>query len=109
VSNRSTVRTVAILAMASLALASCGTFKKGKTSRTPTIGERIPILSFETRVEASTTINKAIKQTISTAHMSTIETTVASTYETAINTTFEATFTATNSTADSCIFHINVF
>ena len=53
--NRSTVRTVAIVAMASLALASCGVFKKGGgRSRTPTIGERIPILSFETRVEAET-------------------------------------------------------
>ena len=49
-SNRSTVRTAAILLMASLALASCGVFKKAK-SRTPTIGERIPILSFETRAE----------------------------------------------------------
>jgi outer membrane protein assembly factor BamB len=36
--------------MASMALASCGMFKKAK-SRTPTIGERIPILSFETRAE----------------------------------------------------------
>ncbi|WP_372918938.1 PQQ-binding-like beta-propeller repeat protein [Sandarakinorhabdus sp.] len=48
--NRSTVRTAAILVMASMALASCGMFKKAK-SRTPTIGERIPILSFETRAE----------------------------------------------------------
>jgi outer membrane protein assembly factor BamB len=55
VNNRSTVRTVAIVAMASLALASCGVFKKGGgRSRTPTIGERIPILSFETRVEVET-------------------------------------------------------
>ena len=49
-SNRSTVRTAAILLMASMALANCGVFKKAK-SRTPTIGERIPILSFETRAE----------------------------------------------------------
>jgi outer membrane protein assembly factor BamB len=53
VKQRSAARTTLIIAMASLALASCGVFKKGGSkSRTPTIGERIPILSFETRTEA---------------------------------------------------------
>ncbi|WP_310497300.1 PQQ-binding-like beta-propeller repeat protein [Sandarakinorhabdus sp.] len=36
----------------SLALAGCGVFKKIDKKRTPTIGERIPILSFETKAEA---------------------------------------------------------
>jgi outer membrane protein assembly factor BamB len=44
-------RAVALLAAASLALAGCGVFKKAKP-RTPTVGERIPILSFETQAEA---------------------------------------------------------
>jgi outer membrane protein assembly factor BamB len=42
----------ALLLMACLALASCGAIKKANRSRTPTLGERIPILSFETRAEA---------------------------------------------------------
>lgn len=50
--NRNTARTATILLMASLALAGCNAFKKGARTRTPTIGERIPILSFETRAEA---------------------------------------------------------
>ncbi len=46
------MRAVALLVAASLAVAGCGMFKKGSKTRTPTIGERIPILSFETAVEA---------------------------------------------------------
>ena len=53
VTNRNSSRTAVLIVMASLALAGCGVFKKAK-SRTPTIGERIPILSFETRAEAET-------------------------------------------------------
>ena len=47
-------RSLVILLAASLALAGCGIFKKGNKVRTPTVGERIPILSFETRAEAET-------------------------------------------------------
>ncbi len=46
------VRAIIFLLIASLALAGCGAFKKGTKRRTPTIGERIPILTFETRAEA---------------------------------------------------------
>ncbi len=46
------LRSGTLILMASLALAGCGVFKKANRSRTPTIGERIPILSFETRAEA---------------------------------------------------------
>lgn len=54
-SLRSTpLRTAILVLMTGLALASCSTFKKGAKRRTPTIGERIPILSFETRAEAET-------------------------------------------------------
>lgn len=45
------LRALALLVAASVALAGCGVFKKAK-SRTPTVGERIPILSFETTAEA---------------------------------------------------------
>jgi len=41
-------RAILVLAAASLALAGCGVLKKSNSRRTPTIGERIPILSFET-------------------------------------------------------------
>lgn len=44
-------RSVMILLVACVALAGCGVFKKS-AKRTPTIGERIPILSFETQAEA---------------------------------------------------------
>ncbi len=54
VSTPNSIRTASVILMASLALASCGAFKKGARTRTPTIGERIPILSFETRAEAET-------------------------------------------------------
>jgi outer membrane protein assembly factor BamB len=47
-------RGLVLLLAASLALAGCGVFKKGNKRRTPTLGERIPILSFETRAEAET-------------------------------------------------------
>lgn len=50
--NGNAFRTATIVLMASLALAGCGVLKKGGKKFTPTIGERIPILSFETRVEA---------------------------------------------------------
>jgi outer membrane protein assembly factor BamB len=43
---------MALLVAASLAVSGCGIFKKSAKSRTPTVGERIPILSFETRAEA---------------------------------------------------------
>lgn len=45
------LRSFVILLMACVALAGCGIFKKS-ARRTPTIGERIPILSFETQPEA---------------------------------------------------------
>ncbi|MCU0891557.1 MAG: PQQ-like beta-propeller repeat protein [Sandarakinorhabdus sp.] len=45
------VRALALLLAASVALSGCGMFKKAKP-RTPTVGERIPILSFETQAEA---------------------------------------------------------
>lgn len=45
-------RSLALLLAASLALGGCGIFKKANKARTPTVGERIPILSFETRAEA---------------------------------------------------------
>lgn len=41
-----------VLLVASVALAGCANLKKSRKARTPTIGERIPILSFETRAEA---------------------------------------------------------
>lgn len=44
-------RSLLILLLLCVALAGCGVFKKAKT-RTPTIGERIPILSFEAEAEA---------------------------------------------------------
>ncbi|WP_353216676.1 PQQ-binding-like beta-propeller repeat protein [Sandarakinorhabdus sp.] len=47
-----TMRSLAILLLACAALAGCGIFKKSAGPRTPTLGERIPILSFETRAEA---------------------------------------------------------
>lgn len=50
----SPTRTAVLVLMAGLALASCNVLKKGERRRTPTIGERIPILSFETRAEAET-------------------------------------------------------
>jgi outer membrane protein assembly factor BamB len=50
--NRRGLRAVSILLIASLALASCGTFKKASKRRTPTLGERIPIMAFESRAEA---------------------------------------------------------
>jgi len=46
-------RSALLLLVVCVALAGCGVFKKS-TKRTPTIGERIPILSFETRAEAET-------------------------------------------------------
>ncbi|WP_235927609.1 outer membrane protein assembly factor BamB family protein [Sandarakinorhabdus rubra] len=45
-------RALLLVLAASVALAGCGIFKKGSRNRTPTVGERIPILSFETRAEA---------------------------------------------------------
>jgi outer membrane protein assembly factor BamB len=48
----SSARAIALLVAASLAVAGCGVFKKSSKARTPTVGERIPILSFETRAEA---------------------------------------------------------
>ena len=54
----SPVRTATLILMASLTLASCGVFKKGAKTRTPTIGERIPILSFETRAEVETELKE---------------------------------------------------
>jgi len=45
------MRSLIILLVACVALAGCGVFKKS-TKRTPTIGERIPILSFEAQPEA---------------------------------------------------------
>ena len=47
-------RSLLLLLAASLALSGCGIFKKSSKTRTPTVGERIPILSFETRAEAET-------------------------------------------------------
>ena len=47
------MRSLVILLVACVALAGCGVFKKS-AKRTPTVGERIPILSFETQPEAET-------------------------------------------------------
>jgi outer membrane protein assembly factor BamB len=42
-----------LLAAAALALSSCGIFRgDGDKAKTPTIGERLPVLSYEARVEA---------------------------------------------------------
>ncbi len=47
-----TVKAVTALALAAtLGLGGCGVLKGAKT-RTPTVGERIPVLNFETKVEA---------------------------------------------------------
>ncbi len=45
-------RSLRILLVAALALSSCGIIKPGKGPRTPTLGERIPVLNFETRAVA---------------------------------------------------------
>lgn len=47
------LRALLILLVACVALAGCGVFKKS-AKRTPTLGERIPILSFETQPAAET-------------------------------------------------------
>jgi hypothetical protein len=38
--------------MAALALGSCGVLKPGKKPGTPTVGERIPVLNYESRAVA---------------------------------------------------------
>jgi outer membrane protein assembly factor BamB len=43
---------VGFLVMAALALGSCGVLKPGKKPGTPTVGERIPVLNYESRAVA---------------------------------------------------------
>ncbi len=45
-------RSLALLLATALAVSGCGAFKPGKKPRTPTLGERIPVLNFETRAIA---------------------------------------------------------
>jgi outer membrane protein assembly factor BamB len=45
-------RSLRILLVAALSLSACGIIKPGKGPRTPTLGERIPVLNFETRAVA---------------------------------------------------------
>ena len=45
-------RNIGLIAMTALALAGCGVFKPAKKAGTPTLGERIPVLSYESRAEA---------------------------------------------------------
>ena len=46
-------RSIAILLAASLAVSGCGIFRGGdKKSKTPVLGERLPVLSYEAKVEA---------------------------------------------------------
>lgn len=44
---------IAVALLPALVLGGCGIFKGGKV-KTPTVGERVPVLDFETRVEAET-------------------------------------------------------
>lgn len=41
-----------LIVLAVLPLAACGIFRGGDKVKTPTVGERVPVLDFETRVEA---------------------------------------------------------
>ncbi|MFZ4689347.1 MAG: PQQ-binding-like beta-propeller repeat protein [Polymorphobacter sp.] len=45
-------RNLSFILVAALAVSSCGVFKGGKGPKTPTVGERIPVLNFETRAVA---------------------------------------------------------
>ncbi len=45
-------RSIGLLLVTALAVSGCGVFKPGKKRGTPTLGERIPVLNFETRAEA---------------------------------------------------------
>jgi outer membrane protein assembly factor BamB len=45
-------RSLSIVLVAALALTGCGILKPGKGPKTPTVGERIPVLNFETRAVA---------------------------------------------------------
>ncbi len=48
---------IGLLVAASLTVSGCGVFKKGQR-KTPTIGERIPVLNFETRAVAETELQE---------------------------------------------------
>ncbi|PZN92548.1 MAG: pyrrolo-quinoline quinone [Alphaproteobacteria bacterium] len=43
---------IGLLLITALAVSGCGVFKPAKKRGTPTLGERIPVLNFETRAEA---------------------------------------------------------
>lgn len=43
---------IGLLLITALAVSGCGVFKPSKKRGTPTLGERIPVLNFETRAEA---------------------------------------------------------
>lgn len=45
-------RNLGLIMVAALAVSGCNVFKPGKGSKTPTIGERIPVLNYETRAVA---------------------------------------------------------
>lgn len=45
-------RFILVLATASLAVSGCSVFKGDKKPKTPTVGERLPVLSYEAKVEA---------------------------------------------------------
>ncbi len=45
------IRTLAVPLALAIAVSGCSIFK-GKAQKTPTVGERVPVLDFETRVEA---------------------------------------------------------
>ncbi len=45
-------RTILLLATASLAVSGCSMFKGDKKPKTPVVGERLPVLSYEAKVEA---------------------------------------------------------
>jgi outer membrane protein assembly factor BamB len=45
-------RSLGLLLVTALALSGCSVFKPSKGPKTPTLGERIPVLNFETRAEA---------------------------------------------------------
>ena len=48
----STRNTIGFVLVTALAVSGCGVFKAAKKHGTPTLGERIPVLNYETRAEA---------------------------------------------------------
>ena len=49
-------RSLSIALVAALALSGCGVFKGDKKPRTPILGERLPVLSFDTKLAADPTL-----------------------------------------------------